>query len=625
LVSRPVERTIADEEHFASRSEASTTIEVRSRITAQLEKILFVDGAEVKKGDVLFQLDDRSYRAESEKAQANLTKADAALKRVEADYSRGKMLREKGAISLEEMNQLTLSLDEAKAVLQVARAALEVAKVDLDRTQISAPISGRIGRTLVDPGNVVGQDKALATIVVSDPLHVYFDVSEVSVLRMRRLVGDVGAKDVKIPVRVRSAADEDFSREAVIDFLDLRLNPATGTLRVRAVMPNPKGELLPGLFVTVKVPLSAPRKALLIPRGAIAKGDGKDYVLVVNDKNLLESKPVRVGRLLDGLQEIEAGVGPHDVVLVARRRDVKAGDEVKPRLEKMLPAQPLKEKPRSSGAVWRAPLPDFPVSGPGLVVTAVYPGANARTVEEVVAAPIAIQLNGLEGVVHRFLVCSDDGEMRLTIAFKTGTDLNKAQVLAQSRIQAAEPTLPDEVRRRGVTIRKRPVFLLAVALLAADDSYDRKSLGRMGQKLREELARVPAVADVTFYGDPAPSPRLSLEFDRARLAALGLTMTDAQRSLEELLERAGQDPEKLAGSVLKTDAAGRVIRVRDVARIVESEGFGALASLDDKPCTTLLVYQSADAHPRDTAQAIRERLRDFEKTLPKSIEWRVIE
>ena len=122
--------------------------------------------------------------------------------------------------------------------------------------------------------------------------------------------------------------------------------------------------------------------------------------------------------------------------------------------------------------------------------------------------------------MHRFSVCTDDGQMRLTIAFKKGSDLNIATVLAANRVRIAEPALPDEVRRVGVTIKKRPVFLLAVALLLRDGSHDRKSLGRMGQTLRDELVRAPGVAEVTFYGDPAPSPRLHLKFDRDRLAAL---------------------------------------------------------------------------------------------------------
>lgn len=147
----------------------------------------------------------------------------------------------------------------------------------------------------------------------------------------------------------------------------------------------------------------------------------------------------------------------------------------------------------------------------------------------------------------------------------------------------------------------------------------------MAQKLRDELIRVPAIAEASFYGERAPERRLHLEFDRDKLAALRLTMAEVQSSVEDLIERAGQDAEKLAGAVLKTDAQGRVIRVRDIARVVHLGGFGAVTALDGKPCATLLIYQTTDANPRDTAKAVRERLKSLEGTLPKGIESRVIE
>jgi RND family efflux transporter MFP subunit len=625
LVSRPVEREIADEEHFTGRTEASTTIEIRSRVTSYLEKVLFKDGAELKKGDLLFQLDDRPYRAELEKAQAVVAREEAKLTLADADFTRGKKLRESGAISAQELNKLTAALEEARAALQVARAALELAKLDLDYTRIAAPISGEIGRSLFAAGNVVSKDSALATIVVVDPLHVYFDVDERTLLRLRRLLGDSAAKDRKAVVQVRTAANDDSPRQAVIDFSDNRIDPATGTLRVRAVLPNPKADLLPGMFVTVKVPLTAPRKVLLIPSGAIARQDGKDYILVVNDKNILEAKMVQVGSLVGGLKVIEQGVAPSDLVIVTKPRDVKAGDEVKHREAKTPLGPPLSAKPQAGGTGLRAPLPDLPVSGPTVVVTARYPGANAQTVKEVVAGPIEKQLDGLDNLLHQFSVCTDAGEMRLTLVFKKGTDLNIATVLAANRVRIAEVALPEEVRRVGVTIKKGSAFLLAVSLVSPDSSRDRNELGKMAQKLREELIRVPAIADATFYGEPAPEGRLHLEFDRDKLAALRLTMADLRGSVEDLIEQAGQDAEKLAAAVLKTDAQGRVFRVRDVARVVHVEGFGTVTTLDGKPCATLLIYQTTDANARDTAKAVRERLKHFDRTLAKGIESRVIE
>ena len=349
------------------------------------------------------------------------------------------------------------------------------------------------------------------------------------------------------------------------------------------------------MFVTVNVPLSAPRKVLLIPSGAIARQEGKDYVLVVNGKHIVEARPVKVGSRLGGLQMIEEGITAGDSVIVDRPRDVKSGDEVKPQQLKTPPGPLLNANSRPSGSSKRPPLPDFPVSGPSVVVTASYPGANARTVEEVVAGPIEKQLDGLDDLLHRFSVCTDDGEMRLTLVFKKGTDMSIATVSAANRVRIAQVALPEEVRRLGVTVKKQPAFLFAVSLVSSDGSGDRNKLGRMAQKLRDELDRVPAVADVAFYGESVPSSRLQLDFDRDKLAARRLTMAEIQSSVQDLIEQAGDNPDKLARAVLKADAEGRVIRVGDVARVVQIEGFGTVTTLDGKPCVTLLVYEPQKA------------------------------
>src|SRR5262249_42259382 len=161
------------------------------------------------------------------------------------------------------------------------------------------------------------------------------------------------------------------------------------------------------------------------------------------DKNILEERPVKLGPLAGGLRVIEEGLGPNDWV-VGRPRGLKVGDEIKPRREETPPEAPREERLRPGEAGWRPPpprfsaarppLPTFPAAGPAIVITTTYPGANARTVEDTIAAPIETQLDGLEGVTQRFLVCTDEGEMRLTLTFKKGTDLNTAMVLAQNRV-----------------------------------------------------------------------------------------------------------------------------------------------------------------------------------------------
>src|SRR5262249_12909582 len=185
-------------------------------------------------------------------------------------------------------------------------------------------------------------------------------------------------------------------------------------------------------------------------------------------------------------------------------------------------------------------LPELPVAGPALLVTASYPGASATVVQETIAAPIEQQLNGLEGVLQRFAICTNQGELQLTLIFKKGTDLDRALTLAQNRVAIALPQLPDVVRQNGVSVKKRPVFLLGLALLSPDSSHDREFLARFADQMRDELVRTPAVADVTFLGAKGPLPQFAIHFDREKLAARGLTITRALEVLrEQNLQSAG--------------------------------------------------------------------------------------
>jgi len=441
------------------------------------------------------------------------------------------------------------------------------------------------------------------------------------------------AKDAKTTVVVGFTHEDGYPRKAEIDFTDNQIDPKTGTLRVKATWPNQKGELLPGMFVRVRLPLGSPRKALLVPDAAVVRTPGNPLLLVVNDKNKLVERAVRLGSLVDGLRVIEEGIGADDwVVLDPRGR--QSGEEIRPRREAAPPAGAKPDGLRF-GAGSPRPLPEFPGAGPALVIVAKYPGANSTVVEQTVATPIDAQLNGLEGTVHRFVACSDDGEMRLTVTFPRGTDLDKAATLAQTRVALAEPTLPEEVRRAGITIKKRPAHLLTLALVAPDATYDRAFLaGYASARLRDELARVSGVADTTFYGDSDPSPQVRVELDRDKAAAYGVTATDVMKAVREERERAtsvpgvrltspAADPEKLGLTVIKSDK-GSVIYLRDVARLELESGWSTTTVLDGKPCVMLLVSRTADADPRATAKAVRAKLADLAKSFPAGLECKVI-
>jgi len=239
------------EEIFAGRTEASATVEVRARVTGYLEKVMLKDGGEVKKGEVLFQLDDRVPRAELAKAEAEVARAEARVRLAEAEHRRAAKLLEVKAISREEFQKIVGTVEVERAGLQVARAELDRAKVNLDFTRIVAPIDGKAGKARLNAGNLIRSDAdRLTTIVVLDPLHVYFDVDERTLLRLLR---QWKGKGDKAPVGVGLAGEKGYPREGTIDFIDNRVDPKTGTLRIRAVLPNPKGDMLPGQAVRIRL------------------------------------------------------------------------------------------------------------------------------------------------------------------------------------------------------------------------------------------------------------------------------------------------------------------------------------------------------------------------------------
>jgi RND family efflux transporter MFP subunit len=357
-VISPVEREVFDSEVVHGRTAASVSVEIRARVTGHLDQVLFKDGSTVKRGDALFQIDDRLQRAEFARAQAELARAEASLKRVELDYARMMKLLPQKVISQEEVDKATVTLDEAKAQLQVVRASLETAKLNLNYTRIASPIDGRIGRTHVDAGNLVRDGDRLATVMAVDKLHVEFSVDEAIGLRLIRYMQT--RKDRQLAVHCQLGDDAGFPRQAVTDFVDPSIDPKNGTLRVRAMLPNPKDEMRPGQFVRVRVPLGDPRKALLLPDAASHFGRRRDRVLVVNDKNILEEKKVAFGNRYDDNLEIESGLKLNDRVVLPNDRvvtpgvpigpqgpdesgqNLKAGDEVKPRPIEPKPAKDAK-------------------------------------------------------------------------------------------------------------------------------------------------------------------------------------------------------------------------------------------------------------------------------------------
>lgn len=349
----PTQETVTEYEEFTGRTAAINTVELRSRVSGYLDKVLFTDGAEVKKNSLLFQIDPRSFQADSERAAANVAQAKAHFDRLDREVARDKPLVANRTITPDQFDQVTSDRAEAEATWKAAIAAQDLAELNLSYTQILAPINGRISRRLVDPGNLVrADDTLLATIVSLDPIYAYFDLDERTVLRLRRLLEE--GKLLKTPksevvVQVALADEEDFSRKGVVDFFDNQVDATTGTLRLRAVIENPNHLLLPGLFVRLRFPIGQPHPALLIPEEAIATDQGQKYVWVIGEDNKVSYRRVKPGLLHDGRRVIEDGLKPDDHVVVTGLQRLRKDLQVEPKPLSETEAAPTGASPGKNG------------------------------------------------------------------------------------------------------------------------------------------------------------------------------------------------------------------------------------------------------------------------------------
>ena len=336
-VAMPVSQQIVDYEDFTGRTEAVKSIDMRARVSGYLEEVKFREGFDVKEGDTLFVIDPRTYQADYDRAVANLAQAKAHLSRLEADYQRAQTLIASAAIAKADYDLALGDRNEASAMVGVAEAALNTSRLNLGFTKVTAPISGRISRQDIDPGNMVVADTTILTTIVSlDPIYAYFNVNERATLRFRRLLeaGKVkSAREGKASVLLGLADEGDkYPHEGLINFVDNRLDPSTGTLRLRGIFDNHTGFLAPGMFVRVRVPIGEPHSAILATERAIGSDQGQKFLYVLNAKNEVVYREVQIGAFENGLRVIESGLASGERFIVNGLQRVKPGDTVQPKL-----------------------------------------------------------------------------------------------------------------------------------------------------------------------------------------------------------------------------------------------------------------------------------------------------
>jgi RND family efflux transporter MFP subunit len=345
IVSPPIEKSVTDFVDYTGRTDAAESVEIRARVTGFLRPVLFKEGAEVEKGTPLFEIDDREYQADLDSARAELASAEAHRKKATTDFERMESLKQMKAASAEEFDRADAAKKEADANVESARAKQTRAQLNVDFSKIAAPISGKISRSQITEGNLVNADVTVLTTIVSvEPMHVYFDVDERTILTLRKQVREgqlEGKAKEEIPVLMGLTIDNDYPHVGAIDFLENRVDPRTGTIRVRGTFANPKPEkgerfLDAGLFARVRVPIGDPKPVLLVTERAIGTDQGQKFLYIVDDQNEVAFRPVQLGAIHDGLRVIVEGVTAGERVIIDGLQRVRPGSVVQPKRGDML-------------------------------------------------------------------------------------------------------------------------------------------------------------------------------------------------------------------------------------------------------------------------------------------------
>ena len=337
-VAHPVVRPVTNFLNLTGSASAVATVDLVARVPGYLEKVAFKDGNIVDKGDLLFVIEPSSYEANLRLAEATLAQQQAQLTRASSEYARQTRLVKQNAGSQANVEKWLAERNSAAAAVNQAKANIQIAKINLGYTKVMAPFTGRIGRHLVDVGNLVGTPSPtkLATIEQIEPIYVYFNVDEPTVLRMRAIARarGIGPADVSmIPVYVGLQNEKGFPHEGKLDFVDTGIDPSTGTLQVRAVLPNSDRALLPGAFVRVHVPVDRNEKALVVSNRALGVDQAGPYVLLVNADDVVEQRAVETGALVEEMRVITKGLEVTDRVIVEGLQRAVPGTKVAVKLQ----------------------------------------------------------------------------------------------------------------------------------------------------------------------------------------------------------------------------------------------------------------------------------------------------
>jgi RND family efflux transporter MFP subunit len=347
-VAQPVQQTVTDSLDLTGNTQAIYTVQLVARVVGYLEKVLFQDGQRVKKGQPLFVIQQNTYQDNLRQAEAAILQYRAQLQWTESQLDRYSNLIQHNAAARSDVENWKFQRDTAVANLRAAEAQRDLAKLNLDYTLVTAPFDGRMDRRLVDPGNLVGSggSTVLAQINQIDPLYVYFNISDLDLARLLKVTrGIPGSGDGrKWPVHAGLPSEDGYPHQGYLDFAAINLTTTTGTLLMRGVLPNTDGKILPGLYTRVRVPLEQ-RSAMLVPEVAVGHDQQGDYLLVVNDKNVVERRGVTTGPSVESRRVIATGLSGGEWVIVNGLLKAAPGRQVTPEREGDRAAAPTPAQP----------------------------------------------------------------------------------------------------------------------------------------------------------------------------------------------------------------------------------------------------------------------------------------
>jgi RND family efflux transporter MFP subunit len=338
-VAEPLRRNITEWEEHVARLEPSARVELRPRVSGQVEKVHFRDGQVVRAGDLLFTIDRQPFDIAVESARAEVTRAEARLELARQEIDRTSSLVRDRYAPQAQLDTRRAAQRDAEAGLADARAKLRQAELERSWTEVRAPQSGRVSDRRVDAGNLVqASTTLLTTILALDPIYASFDMSEADLLRLSRRGGSRPGDDAENAVRLRLADEAEWNRQGRLDFLDTALDARSGTIRARATLPNADLFLTPGTFARLRL-RAGEGEVLMVPDAAIAADQAARVVMTVAADGTVVAKPVALGPVVDGLRVVRGGLSPEDQVIVAGLHLARPGTRVTAEVKPLAPAR----------------------------------------------------------------------------------------------------------------------------------------------------------------------------------------------------------------------------------------------------------------------------------------------